>query len=91
MIKNLKTCIALAILSLSLTLVSMTPTNVQSKKPVKYAIVHNGIYLCLPAIAVEAHIREHNKTDGKFTCTREGECDDDKKPSKEICSGCQRN
>jgi hypothetical protein len=88
MIKNLKTCFALAIVSISLTLVSMTPANVQGNKPLNFAIKHNGIYLCLPAIAVEAHIREHNKIEGKFTCDRLGECFEGKK-NGDKCISCQ--
>ena len=87
MITNLRKFLGLGMVAFSLTLLSMSPNKVASLKVVKYSIVHNGITLCLPAPAVEAHIREHNRTNGKFTCTKTGLCGE-VPPPENVCGEC---
>lgn len=90
MTPNLKMFFSLGVLTITISLVSMTPKTVQSPK-VKYRVLHNGHYLCLSKQGYDAHVRDHAK-ETKFACTPAGMCGDEiVPPPKEECSGCQRS
>lgn len=57
---KLKGLAGLGILAVSLFLFTASPSKTNANnRVVKYSVYHNGHYLCLPAPAVEAHLREH--------------------------------
>lgn len=62
-----KSLLGLGLTAIIITFALLAPRKVNSMQHVKYGVCHNGVSLCLPAPAFEAHMREHDPK-GNFRC-----------------------
>ena len=78
MITNITRIKFLALVVVTLTLLSMSPGDGDKKE--RFLVLHKGQYLCLTYKAAEQHVQEHK---GLFNCKVVGYCTDTHGSKKE--------